>query len=167
MEPIVDIAIKKARAYAARHELLLVERLGFGVHGSVHVVEDKIKGDRSAIKAHRATEFFLRERAVYELLSNAGITEVLGFHVPQNIRADDELQVIEMTIVTRPFVVDFAGAYVGAPPEFSEEIWAEWETEKREQFGARWRTVQAVMGAFEDLGVHLVDVSPNNIAFLG
>jgi hypothetical protein len=55
---------------------------------------------------------------------------------------------------------------VGAPPEFSEEIWAEWEAEKREQFGARWWTVQAVMGAFEDLGVRLVDVSPNNIAFL-
>jgi hypothetical protein len=31
MEPIVDIAIKNARAYAARHELLLVEQLGFGV----------------------------------------------------------------------------------------------------------------------------------------
>jgi hypothetical protein len=166
MEPIVDIAIKNARAYAARYELRLVERLGFGIHGSVHVVEDKIKGDRSAIKAHRATEFFLRERAVYELLSSASITEIQGFHVPQFIRADDELQVIEMTIVTRPFVVDFAGAYVGAPPEFSEEIWAEWEAEKREQFGARWWTVQAVMGAFEDLGVRLVDVSPNNIAFL-
>ena len=71
-----------------------------------------------------------------------------------------------MTIVTRPFVVDFAGAYVGAPPEFSEEIWAEWEAEKREQFGARWKTVRAVMDAVEDLGVYLVDVSPNNIAFL-
>jgi hypothetical protein len=163
---MVDIAIKNARAYAARHQLLLVERLGFGIHGSVHVVEDKIKGDRQAIKAHHAAEFYLRERAAYELLRSAGVSEVLGFHVPQFLRADDELQVIEMTIVTRPFVVDFAGAYVGAPPEFSEEVWAEWEAEKREQFGARWRTVRAVMDAFEDLGVHVVDVSPNNIAFL-
>ena len=39
---MVDIAIKNARAYAARHQLMLVERLGFGVHGSVHVAEDKI-----------------------------------------------------------------------------------------------------------------------------
>jgi hypothetical protein len=166
MEPIVDVAIKNARAYAARNELLLVERLGFGIHGSVHVVEDKIKGDRSAIKAHRAAAFYVRERAAYELLNGAGVREVLGFHVPQFIRADDELKVIEMTIVTRPFVVDFAGAYVGGPPEFSEEVWAEWEAEKREQFGARWKTVEAVMGAFEDLGIHLLDVSPTNIAFL-
>jgi hypothetical protein len=166
MEPMVDIAIKNARACAARHQLLLVEQLGFGVHGTVNVVEHKLKGKKSAIKAHHAPEFFLRERAAYELLRDAGVSEVLGFHVPQFICADNELQVIEMTIVTRPFVLDFAGAYVGAPPGFSEEIWAEWEVEKREQFGARWRTVQAVMGAFEDLGVHLVDVSPNNIAFL-
>ena len=34
-----------------------------------HVVEHKIKGDRSAIKSHRAPEFYLRERAAYEPLS--------------------------------------------------------------------------------------------------
>jgi hypothetical protein len=31
-EPVVDIASKSARAFAARLELLLVERPGFGVH---------------------------------------------------------------------------------------------------------------------------------------
>ena len=166
MEPMVDIAIKHAGAYAARYELRLDERLGFGIHGSVHVVEHKIKGDKSAIKSHRAPEFYVRERAVYQRLSIAGISDILGFHVPQFIRADDDLEVIEMTIVTRPFVLDFAGAYVGAPPEFSEEIWAGWEAEKREQFGARWTAVCAVMNAFEELGIFLVDVSPSNIAFL-
>ncbi len=119
---MADIVVKNTGAYAPRHKLLVVERLGFGIHGMVHVVEDKIKGDRSAIKAHRAREFFVREHAVYELLARSGITEVLGFHVPQFIRADSDLQVIEMTIVTRPFVVDFAGAHIGAPPEFSEEM---------------------------------------------
>ena len=166
MEPIADITIKNAVAYAARYELRLSQRLGFGIHGSVHVVEHKIKRDKSAIKSHRTTEFYLRERAVYERLSGAAISDILGFHVPQFIRADDDLQVTEMTIVTRPFVLDFAGAYVGAPPEFSEDIWADWEAEKREQFGARWTAVRAVTSAFEDLGIYLADVSPNNIAFL-
>jgi hypothetical protein len=42
MEPMADIAIKKnAGAHAARHELRPGERLGFGIHGSVHVVEHK------------------------------------------------------------------------------------------------------------------------------
>jgi hypothetical protein len=56
MEPIVDITIEHAAAYAARHELWLGERLGFGIRGSVHVVEHKTKGAKSAIKSHRTTE---------------------------------------------------------------------------------------------------------------
>jgi hypothetical protein len=34
MEPEVDIAIKNAAAFAARYELRLGERFGFGIHGS-------------------------------------------------------------------------------------------------------------------------------------
>ena len=161
-----DIALTNATAYAARHHLRLAERLGFGIHGTVHAAEHESKQDQSAIKAHNSATPYLRERAVYERLRDAGVSEVLGFHVPQLIRADDDLRVIEMTIVTRPFVLDFAGAFLGAPPEFSEEVWADWEAEKREQFGARWTTVQALMNAFEELGIHLVDVSPSNIAFV-
>ena len=163
---MIELAIEHAHAYAARHELRLVERLGYGIHGSVHVVEGKVKGRQSAIKAHRNTEFYRRELAAYELLTRAEVTEVLGFHVPQFIRADAELEVVEMSIVTRPFVLDFAGAYVGALPDFPEEVWTEWEAEKQEQFGERWAVVRSVISEFETLGIHLVDVSPNNVAFL-
>ena len=90
---------------------------------------------------------------------------MLGFHVPQLIRADDDLRVIEMTIVTRPYVLDFAGAYLDGRPEFSEEIWAEWESQKREQFGDQWGIVEKVMSAFEGLGIYLVDISPSNVGF--
>jgi hypothetical protein len=160
-----DIALANTAAYAARYHLRLAERLGFGIHGTVHVAEHQGKQDQSAIKAFNSAEFYHRERAVYDRLRDARLTEILGFHVPQLIRADDDLQAIEMTIVTRPFVLDFAGAYLDARPEFSEEIWAEWESQKREQFGERWRIVQAVMNAFEEMDIYLVDVSPSNIAF--
>lgn len=69
-----------------------------------------------------------------------------------------------MSIVTRPFVLDFAGACLDARPPFSDEIWAEWEAEKREQFGDRWRKVQAVLDALEEMDIYMVDVSPSNIA---
>ena len=81
------------------------------------------------------------------------------------IRTDDELLVIEMTIVTRPFVLDFAGAYLDSAPDFSEEVWADWEQQKREQFRDRWKTVRAVMDAFEELDIYLADITPSNIAF--
>ena len=69
-----------------------------------------------------------------------------------------------MSIVTRPFVLDFAGAYLDMPPEFPDAVWADWEAEKQEQFGKRWPQVQAVLTALEELDIHLVDVSSSNIA---
>ncbi|HWD92674.1 MAG TPA: hypothetical protein VG938_10020 [Verrucomicrobiae bacterium] len=160
------ILIQNAQAYALHHKLRLAERLGFGIHGIIFVAENNSESGKTAIKVHRSLEPYLREREVYQRLSVIGVSEILGFHVPQLIRFDDELRIIEMTVVTRPFVLDFAGAYLDVPPEFPEETWAEWEAEKKEQFEARWSTVQAVLGALENFDIHMVDVSPSNIAFL-
>ncbi len=161
-----ETLVQNARAYAAQHGLQLAERLGFGIHGIILVAADNSKAGLTAVKAHRSSEPYFRERAAYERLREARVTELLGFHVPQLIRVDDRLLVIEMTIVTRPFVLDFAGAWLDAPPHFPDEIWAEWEAEKQGQFEHRWPKVQAVLGALEDLDIHMVDVSPSNIAFL-
>ena len=161
-----DIALTNGATYAEKHNLRLLERLGFGIHGTVHVTQQEGKRDQSAIKALNSAEFYLRERAVYERLRAAQVTDVLGFHVPQLIQFDNNLLVIEMTIVTRPFVLDFAAAYLDSMPEFSEEIWAQWETEKREQFGVRWTKVRDVLAALENLGIYLTDVTPRNIAFV-
>lgn len=160
-----EVFIQNAAAFAARHQLQLAERLGFGIHGIIFVAENKIQGGKTAAKAHRESGPYLRERAVYERLKEAGVTEVLGFNVPQFIRADDDLRVIEMSIVTRPFVLDFAGAYLDAPPDFPEEMWVEWEAGKREQFEDRWPAVEAILASLEELDVYMVDVSPSNIAF--
>ena len=160
-----DIALQHAGAYAAQHQLRLAQRLGFGIHGTVLLAEHEGKQDRSAIKAHNSPIFYQRERDVYKRLHEAGVSDVMGFHVPQLLRADDNLCVIEMTIVTRPFLLDFAGAFLDVRPEFSEEIWAEWETQKREQFGDHWNVVREVLNTLEGWGVYLLDVSPSNIRF--
>ena len=159
-----DIALKNIAAYAIRYNLRIAERLGFGIHGIVHVAEDGSK-QQSAIKALNCLEYYQRELGVYERLRGRGISEVQGFHVPQLIRSDDELLVIEMSIVTRPFLLDFAGAFLDERPKFSDEAWAEWETEKREQFGPRWNTIQSALDTLENWGIYLADVSPSNIAF--
>ena len=160
-----EALIENALAYAAPRQLRVAERLGFGIHGMIFVAEHKSKAGKTAIKAHRAVEPYRRERAVYERLKQAGVTEVLGFHVPQFIQADDGLRILELSIVTRPFLLDFAGAWLGAPPEFSDEVRAEWVAGMREQFEARWPAVQTVLAALEEWDIHMVDVSPNNIAF--
>ena len=70
-----------------------------------------------------------------------------------------------MTIVSRPFVLDFAGAYIDSKPDFSPDIWAEWEMEKNQQFSEKWSTVQDVLFELGRLGIHMIDVSPSNVAF--
>jgi hypothetical protein len=159
--------IQNAQTYASRHRLSLAERLGFGIHGIILVAEDNVKVGKTAVKAHRSPDPYRRERDAYERLKAARVSRIRGFNVPQLIRFDDGLRIIEMSIVTRPFVLDFAGAWLDAPPAFSEEAWAEWEAEKREQFDQRWPKVQEVLAALEALDIHMVDVSPSNIAFHG
>jgi hypothetical protein len=161
-----EILNRNAETYARKHGLFLAERLGFGIHGIVLSVQrNPGLPPTSAIKVHRDSEPYFRERDIYLRLAEADIRHILGHHVPQLVRWDDELRIVEMSIVTRPFVLDFAGAYLFAPPEFSEEIWDEWLRQKREQFGNRWEKVQEVLGFLETLDIHMVDVSPSNVAF--
>jgi hypothetical protein len=53
-----------------------------------------------------------------------------------------------------------------ARPSFPTLVWQEWAEEKREQFGAKWPVVENAIEALKAHGIHLLDVSPSNIAFL-
>ncbi len=90
--------------------------------------------------------------------------EVCGHHVPQLIAHDDALLIIEMTIVAPPFLLDFGGAYLDWPPEFSEDANEQWQCEKREQFGEKWPAVQRILAVLGDAcGIFVTDVNPGNI----
>ncbi len=73
-----------------------------------------------------------------------------------------------MTIVTRPFVLDFAGAKLPREvPDFDEEIIAEHHEHLRELFGDRWTDALHVADTFQAMtGYVLLDIHPGNIAFL-
>jgi len=120
---------------------------------------------KSAIKVHVRERCYCRERDVYKRLMECELTDIRGCAVPEMLHYDDNLWVIEMTIVSRPFVLDFAGAYLDQPPDFSEEVLAEWRAEKQEQFGPRWAEVQAILRFLEGCGVFMEDVNLGNISF--
>ncbi len=157
--------LRRAQLYCERHGLIVGSPLGAGVHGSVFAAESQTERIRSAIKIHLREQDYRRERDVYLRLANYEIVQVRGCSVPELLRYADDLWVLEMTVVTRPFVLDFAGAQLDEPPDFSEEVMAEWRTEKQEQFGHRWTEVQAILRFLESLGVFMVDVNPGNISF--
>ncbi len=117
--------IRRVGQYAERKGLVLGELLGAGIHGSVFAAEYQTEGGRSAVKGHERQPAYERERDVYLRLRECDVTGIRGCYVPALIDYDDELWVIEMTVVGRPFVLDFAGAYLDSAPDFSEEVLAD------------------------------------------
>jgi hypothetical protein len=157
--------VEAAQAYASLNDLKVAELLGSGIHDIVTVVKSNTDPGRRALKVHRDWDAYHREKAAYERLRANRVDRILGFNVPVLLRFDDQFMAIEMTIVRPPFVLDFAGAYMDSPPEFSDQVWADWEAEKREQFGALWDNVSAIMTELKLLGIYLLDPSPSNIRF--
>jgi hypothetical protein len=156
---------RRASEYCQRTGLQLGPQLGYGVHGTVFSARNQSELGRSAVKVHERERFYLRERDVYRRLADEGVESVLGFDVPRVLNSDDEMWVIEMTIVTPPFVLDFAGAYLDEAPDYPADVLADWEQEKQEQFGRNWPTVLAILRRLQGFGVFLADVTPNNIRF--
>jgi hypothetical protein len=88
--------VRRAKAFADQHGLLLGEELGSGVHGIVFATQDQTEGGRTAIKAHAQADFYVRERDIYLRLQRHNVTTVRGCNVPELLRHDDELFVLEM-----------------------------------------------------------------------
>ena len=157
--------VDRVRRYAERKGVALGESLGFRIYGSVFSAENKSSADRTALKGHDRESAHRQERDVYLRLRDCDGTDVRGCNVPLLIDFDDKLLVIEMGLVNRPFVLDFAGAALEQPPDFSDEVLADWEAEKHEQFGTRWAEVKAIPGCLEAFDVFMLDVHPGNISF--
>ena len=121
--------------------------------------------ERFALKAHHAIENYVSEREAYRRLAAASVNQIQSLNVPQLLNWDDQLLIVEMTIVTKPFLLDFAGATLDRRADFPHELWREWEEQKREQFGDRWTFVENVIDELERFGIYLTDVSPSNISW--
>ncbi len=145
--------------YVQSRGCAIVNQLGGGYDGAVYGTD---RG--TAVKSLIHPILYRHERDVYLHLREQGITNVKGFQVPSLIDYDEELLVVEMTIVMPPYVLDFAGARLQRRHRYSEEDLAEWKRDKQEQFEADWPLVQTMIWAFESLGVYLNDVHPGNVS---
>lgn len=126
------------------------------------------RSDRlSAVKFFDRMDRFERELEVYEILRTKEIHDIAGHRVPRLIEADAELRVIEMTIVERPFLLDFAGAKRPEEvPDFEQHVLDEHLDHLRELFEDRWADALHVSEMFrQQTGFILLDIHPGNIAF--
>ena len=109
---IIPDTILHLDQYCRRKGLVRGDQLGFGVHGSVFVAKNQTDEESTAVKAHETERFYSKELKVYFRLMEHAVTHVRNAAVPRLLDYDDELLIIEMTMVTGPFVLDFAGAYL-------------------------------------------------------
>ena len=137
-----EVLFQRLQQYASQHELQIAKELGSGIHGLVHLALREGTSEESAVKAHYHMESYMKERDAYFRLRQASVHEIRGLNVPQLLDCNDDLRIIEMSVVSKPYLLDFAGVSLDHPMDFSEELWLEWEAQKREQFGHRWSIVQ-------------------------
>ena len=55
--------------------------------------------------------------------------------------------------------------YLDRPPDYSAEVWADWEEMKSMAFEDNWPHVKRILTTFETFGIYIADVNPGNIKF--
>lgn len=161
-----ELLAQKIVHYAKARQLGITRKLGSGNQGWVYAALEPAAVNEVAVKFHKNSEPYFREKRAYERLSEHNVSQMEGFNVPELVHFNDAWLVLHLTIVPKPFVLDFGSAYVDEHPEFSDEIWEQWRKDKLEMFEERWPAVENVIVGFRRLGIHLMDIHSRNIAFL-
>ena len=118
-------ALARIERYADARGLTLAEQLGSGWDGLVYSTTKP-----SVIKALRHERLFWNELAVYRRLKSLTVRQVAGLTVPQLISSHAGWWIVEMTLVSPPFILDFAGASLDRPlTVFPEDVLRDWEAE--------------------------------------
>jgi hypothetical protein len=150
--------------YERRHHRRLLGSLGPGPGQDGFV----LRSDRlTAVKFFDRIERFNREFEVYRILIDKEIHDIAGHRVPTLIGSDEDLRAIEMTIVERPFLLDFAGAKrPNEVPDFEQHVRDEHVRHLQELFGDRWADAIHVAEMFRQATEFtLMDIHPGNVAF--
>jgi hypothetical protein len=113
---------EKAIQYAAERDLQIIRFLGYGNDGAVWETSQQ-----TAIKVLERESSYNREKERYLRLKEHSLSKIDGFEVPDFYDSDDELQIVEVSMIYPPFVIDFAKAYVDQEPDFSDEVMQDWQ----------------------------------------
>jgi hypothetical protein len=128
--------------YARRNGLVLTGRIGAGMDGDVWE-----SNRQTAIKAIHRQQNYIAELECYQRFAEHNVRKVNGFAVPRLVGHDDELAIVEIEIVSPPYIIDFAKCRFDTPFDFSPEVMADWNEAGSEIFEDRWRQVKSLLRA--------------------
>jgi hypothetical protein len=167
--PVSDDLWQRSLQYAEKKSLVIDRQryFGFGSDGCVWRALAAPPATETAVKVFEQN--YESERDAYLRLRDWGVVDIHGFRVPSLLDYDDDLQVVEMEIVSPPFIVDFGKSHVDIPPYYydSTEDRERFEAEYAELFTAKeWPKVRSILSTLEHkYGIYYVDPRPGNIAF--
>jgi hypothetical protein len=108
---------------------------------------------KTVAKVFQYQKNYYMELRCYQRLKRHSISHIRQFAVPRLIEFDSNLFVLEMSIVTAPYLIDFGKAYLDSEPDHSAETWAEHHQEQQEIWEDRYGEVQAVLWSLRQLGI--------------
>jgi serine/threonine protein kinase len=154
-----------AKSYARSRGLILADHLGTGTDGSVWKTKMQGVNDMTVIKAFQAQKNYLMELGCYQRLGNHNISKLGRFAIPSMVDFSDDLLVIEMSIVTAPYLLDFGKAYLDSEPDHSQETWSYYHQEQRDIWEDKYDEVQSLLAQLRNIGIFYRDPKPGNIMF--
>ena len=159
-----SLLLSRAEEYAHCRGIQLIGKdlLGYGSDGSVWN-----SSRRTAVKAIYHQKNFRHELECYRRLKVAGVRQIGIFAVPFLEDFDEELLVIEISVVQPPYLLDFGKVYLDQAPThlYDEQMMANAEAEWQERFGKRWGKVVHAMKMLEKHGIYYYDPRPGNVCF--
>lgn len=158
-----ELLLARATSYANSRKIhvLRKEKLGHGSDGAVWRTNRP-----SAVKALESEPKYKNELECYRRLKRAAVKSLAGFDVPVLEGWDDGLMVVEMSIVTPPYLLDFGKVWIDQPPPyyFDRQRVANAQADGRELFGKNWQDVEVVLYQLrKKFGIYYADPRPGNI----
>ncbi len=134
--------------------------LGFGNDGYVWRSDQN-----TAVKAFDRERTYQSERDSYRRLLEAGVEETCGLTVPRLLEYDDELWIVEMEVVSPPYILDFGKVWLDRKPDYPDDAVDYAEQKGLDDFGERWTDVKSILRVLVQYGIYYVDPNPGNINF--
>jgi hypothetical protein len=134
--------------------------LGWGLDGVVYAHPSVA----NAVKIHKNPESFEKELAAYQRLYSNRVDKLGDFAVPTLMTYSRKLGVLEISIVKKPFLLDFAAATVDKPNDFTPDAMSDWWDRVRDDFGDDFETARDVFWSLKRLhGIYYWDLKPRNL----
>lgn len=88
------------------------------------------------------------------------------FAVPALVGYDDSLMIVEMSVVSPPYFLDFGKCYLDHPPKYEDGTWDEYIEEKSKDFDPKeWELVEEALLDLKSMGIYYIDPKTTNIRF--